>query len=89
MVGLCLQLLLEIINRFLALLHILVMFCVKASDQQAQETDINDESAFAHGLQSLLEVILRQVGLVIVRVRNVQIHQHRFAEDLVVALLDE
>lgn len=85
MVSLCLLLLLDITNRFLALRHILV----KASDQQAQETDINDESAFAHGLQSLLEVVLRQVGLIIVRVRNVQIHQHRFAEDLVVALLDE
>jgi hypothetical protein len=85
MMSLCLLLLLDITNRLFALHHILV----KASDQQAQEADINDESAFAHGLQSLLEVVLRQVGLIIVCVRNVQIHQYCFAEDLVVALLDE
>jgi hypothetical protein len=82
---LCFLLLLAVSRRFLALRNILI----EASEQQAQETNVNDESALTHRFQCLLKIVLGQVRLIIVHVRDIQIHKHCFTEDLVVALLNE
>jgi hypothetical protein len=82
---LCFLLLLAVLRRFLALRKILI----EASEQQAQETNVNDESALTHRFQCLLKIVLGQVRLIIVHVRDIQIHEHCFTEDLVVALLNE